>query len=98
MPKGTHIFNGDLVYAELLQKYPDYYPEKLKGGVPSRLETERDEAIAQRRDFAFESNYSNDLAIEITERSKTPDTIPTLSISGWMMWRQPQYVWIPVLH
>ena len=68
--EGTHIFNGDLVYAELLQRYPDYDPEKLKGGVPSRLEKERDEAIAQRRDFAFESNYSNDLAIEITETFK----------------------------
>ena len=67
LPKGIHIFNGDLVYAELLQKYPDYDPEKLKGGVPARLEKERDEAIAQGKDFAFESNYSNDLAIEITQ-------------------------------
>jgi len=70
VPKDTIIFNGDLVYAELLQKYPDYDPEKLKGGVPARLEKERDEAIAQRRDFAFESNYSNDLAIEITDTFK----------------------------
>ena len=70
VPKGTYIFNGDLVYAELLQKYPDYDPEKLKGGVPARLEKERDEAIAQRRHFAFESNYSNDLAIEITNTFK----------------------------
>lgn len=70
VPKGTHIFNGDLVYAELLQKYPDYDPEKLKGGVPARLEKERDEAIEQRRDFAFESNYSNDLAIEINNTFK----------------------------
>ncbi|MDX3915620.1 MAG: zeta toxin family protein [Pseudosphingobacterium sp.] len=70
VPKNTHIFNGDLVYAELLQKYPDYDPEKLKGGVPARLEKERDEAISQRRDFAFESNYSNDLAIEISDTFK----------------------------
>jgi len=54
VPKGTHIFNGDQVYAELLQKYPDYDPEKLKGGVPARMEKERDGAIAQSRDFAFE--------------------------------------------
>lgn len=70
VPEGTHIFNGDLVYAELLRKYPDYDPEKLKGGVPARMEKERDEAIVQRRDFAFESNFSNDLAIEITETFK----------------------------
>jgi len=52
---------GDLVYAELLLKYPNYDPEKLKGGVPARLEKERDEAISHDKDFAFESNYSNDL-------------------------------------
>src|SRR5690606_5382026 len=34
------------------------------------LEKERDEAISHRRDFAFESNYSNDLAIEITDMFK----------------------------
>lgn len=67
VPPGTHIFDGDLVYAELLQKYPHYDPEKLKGGVPARLEIERDKAIANSKDFAFESNYSNDLAIELTE-------------------------------
>lgn len=70
VPSGTHIFDGDLVYAELLQRYPHYDPEKLKGGVPARLEMERDEAIATSRDFAFESNYSNDLAIELTETFK----------------------------
>jgi len=26
--KGTHIFNGDAVYAELLQMYPGYDPGK----------------------------------------------------------------------
>lgn len=70
VPPGTHIFDGDLVYAELLQRYPNYDPEKLKGGVPARLEKERDEAIATSRDFAVESNYFNDLAIELTETFK----------------------------
>ena len=67
VPKGTYIFNGDLIYAELLDQYPHYDPEKLKGGVPSRLEKERDNAISQNRNFAFESNYSNDLALEVTD-------------------------------
>ncbi len=38
--------------------------------MPARLEKERDEAIANSEDFAFESNYSNDLAIELTETFK----------------------------
>lgn len=38
--------------------------------MPARLEKERDEAIVQRRDFAFESNYSNDLATDIIDTLK----------------------------
>jgi len=67
VPEGTHLFNGDEVYAELLRKYPDYDPVKLQGGVPYRLEKERGEAIALGRDFAFETNYSTDLATEIAD-------------------------------
>jgi ABC-type cobalamin/Fe3+-siderophores transport system ATPase subunit len=43
---GTHIFNGDLIYAALLARYPGYDPEKLKGGVPSQPEKDKVEAIS----------------------------------------------------
>lgn len=66
VPEGTFIFNGDLVYADLLKRYPDYDPIKLSGGVPQQLEKDRDESIAKSQNFCFESNYSNDLATQIT--------------------------------
>lgn len=64
---GTHIFNGDLIYAALLERYPNYDPEKLKGGVPSQLEKDKAAALSQRKHFAFETNYSTDLAKELTQ-------------------------------
>lgn len=70
VPRGTHMFNGDLVYAQLIEQYPDYDPEKLKGGVAVQLEKGRDFAISRADHFAFESNYSNDLATEITSTFK----------------------------
>ncbi|GAB0157514.1 hypothetical protein CHRYSEOSP005_27920 [Chryseobacterium sp. Alg-005] len=67
VPENVFYFNGDEIYAELLRRYPNYDPEKLKGGVPSRLEKEIDVALSQKKDFAFESNFSTDMAAEITK-------------------------------
>ena len=68
IPKETFYFNGDEVYAALLLQHPEYDPEKLKGGVPYLLEKKRDEAISELKDFAFESNFSNDMAVHLTNR------------------------------
>lgn len=73
VPADTVIFNGDQVYADLLKQYPNYDPVALAGGVPFRLEKERDAAISAKRNFCFESNYSNDLATEIAETFKAAD-------------------------
>lgn len=64
---GTPIFNGDLIYDALLERYPNYDPEKLRGGVPSQLAKDKAEAISQKKHFAFETNYSTDLAKELTQ-------------------------------
>jgi predicted ABC-type ATPase len=66
VPAGTFLFNGDLVYAELLKRYPNYDPIKLQGGVPAQLDKDKAEAIAQRTNFAVETNYSVNMSIEIT--------------------------------
>jgi predicted ABC-type ATPase len=53
----TRIFNGDLVFAELTRQHPNIPPEELVGGVAVALERERDSAIAEKSNFAFESNF-----------------------------------------
>ncbi|WP_153391679.1 zeta toxin family protein [Chryseobacterium vaccae] len=67
IPENVFYFNGDEIYAELLRRYPNYDPEKLKGGVPSRLEKEIETALSLKKDFAFESNFSTDMAAQITK-------------------------------
>lgn len=64
---GTFIFNGDDVYADLLKRYPDYDPEKLWGGVPQQMEKDIASALDSRSHFAFETNYSTDMASEVTK-------------------------------
>ncbi|WEK70273.1 MAG: zeta toxin family protein [Candidatus Chryseobacterium colombiense] len=70
IPENVFFFNGDELYAELQRRYPNYDPEKLKGGVPSRLEKEIDAALSLKKDFAFESNFSTDMAALITKTFK----------------------------
>jgi predicted ABC-type ATPase len=67
VPNGTPIFNGDLVFAELKIQYSHIEPERLAGGVAVALEKARDAALAGKTNFAFESNFSNDMAIEISK-------------------------------
>jgi predicted ABC-type ATPase len=67
VPSGLIIFNGDSVFADLIKQYPDIDPERLKGGVPVALEKARDEALSQQKDFAFETNFSTDLILELIE-------------------------------
>ena len=76
------IFNGDLVFAELIKRYPDTEPARLQGGVAHALEEARDKAIALKADFAFESNYSSDMASEISQRFKEAGYKTTLVYFG----------------
>lgn len=66
LPPRTFYFNGDLVFADLCKRYPHMEPERLGGGVAVQLEKDRDATLVAREDFAFESNYSNQLATDIS--------------------------------
>jgi hypothetical protein len=59
-------------------QYPQIEVERLAGGVAVALEKARDKAIADKANFAFESNFSNDMAIDIT--LAMPDMKPRLCI------------------
>jgi predicted ABC-type ATPase len=68
VPSNVSIFNGDLIFADLVRKYPHIDPEKLKGGVPSALEKARDQALSEQKDFAFETNFSANLTIQLAKQ------------------------------
>jgi predicted ABC-type ATPase len=66
IPSGVPIFDGDLVFKELQIKYPHIEADRLGGGVAVALENARNKAIEEHANFAFESNFSNDMATDIT--------------------------------
>lgn len=70
VPKDVQIFNGDLVFEQLCKQYPHIDPERLKGGVPMALEKARDIAISEESDFAFETNFSSDLTMDLAKQFK----------------------------
>ncbi|KYH07812.1 hypothetical protein A1704_03865 [Chryseobacterium cucumeris] len=73
IPENVFYFNGDEIYAELLRRYPNYDREKLKGGVPSRLEKEIETALSLKKGFAFESNFSTDMAAQVAKIFRDAD-------------------------
>ena len=70
LTKGLPLFNGDAVFANLQKLYPELSAERLSGGVAVALERARDEALAKRQSFAFETNYSASLAQEMVRLFK----------------------------
>ncbi len=70
VPADVSIFNGDLVFEQLCKQYPDIDPERLKGGVPVALEKARGAAMSEGKDFAFETNFSSDLTMDIANQFK----------------------------
>lgn len=82
VPEGVTIFNGDLVFANLVKQYPHVDLERLKGGVPVALERARDEAIALRTSFGFETNFSSDLTIDLINHFKANGYKANLTYMG----------------
>jgi predicted ABC-type ATPase len=70
VPDDVQIFNGDLVFELLCKQYPHIDPERLQGGVPVALEKARDTAISESKDFAFETNFSSDLTMDLANKFK----------------------------
>ncbi|MBT1712304.1 hypothetical protein KK062_28940, partial [Fulvivirgaceae bacterium PWU5] len=54
----------------LVKQYPHIDPERLKGGVPVALEKARHTAIELKASFAFETNFSSDLTVELVNHFK----------------------------
>jgi predicted ABC-type ATPase len=70
LPHEVQLFNGDAVFASLQKTYPNLSTERLSGGVAVALEKARDLALAEPKSFAFETNYSTNLAQEMVRLFK----------------------------
>lgn len=63
-------FDGNLLALNLRKEHPDWEERWIGGTVASTLQKQKDEAIAQRKDFAFETNFSNDLILNMIQEFK----------------------------
>jgi predicted ABC-type ATPase len=63
-------FDGDLLAMNLRKEYPEWEERWIGGTVASTLQKQKDEAITSLKDFAFETNFSNDLILNMIHEFK----------------------------
>ena len=63
-------FDGDLLALNLRKEHPEWEERWIGGTVASTLQKQKEEAIALRKDFAFETNFSNDLILNMIQEFK----------------------------
>ena len=63
-------FDGDLLAMNLRKEHPEWEERWIGGTVASTLQKQKDEAIASLKDCAFETNFSNDLILNMIHEFK----------------------------
>lgn len=58
-------FDGDLLALNLRKEHPEWEERWIGGTVAGELQKQKDNAIAAHQDFAFETNFSNDLILNM---------------------------------
>ena len=76
-------FDGDLLAMNLRKEHPEWEERWIGGTVASTLQKQKDEAIASLKDFAFETNFSNDLILNMIHEFKKQDIKFPYSILVW---------------
>lgn len=67
----TQCFDGDLMALNLRREHPDWPERWISGTVAGELEKQKQNAIAEQKDFAFETNFTNDLIINLINEFKS---------------------------
>lgn len=75
-------FDGDLLALNLRKEHPEWEERWIGGTVASTLQKQKDEAIANQKDFAFETNFSNDLILNMIDEFKNAGYKITLFYFG----------------
>lgn len=66
----TQHFDGDLLALNLQKEHPDWKREWITGSVAGELEKQKNKALSGHCDFAFETNFSNDLILNMIDEFK----------------------------
>ena len=61
----TECFDGDLMALNLRRIHPDWPERWISGTVAGNLENQKNSALANSQNFAFETNFSNDFIINL---------------------------------
>ncbi len=63
-------FDGDKLALNLRKEHPDWPEHWISGTVASELEKQKNHALEQKKDFAFETNFSNEMVVNMIEEFK----------------------------
>jgi len=66
----TKSFDGDKIALNLRREHPDWPEHWISGTVASELEKQKNRALEQRESFAFETNFSNEMVINMIQEFK----------------------------
>lgn len=66
----TKVFDGDLLALNLRRDNPTWKDSWVSGSVVTKLMEEKDAAILQQKSFAFETNFSTDLVLNLIKEFK----------------------------
>ena len=63
-------FDGDKLALNLRKEHPDWPEHWISGTVASELEKPKKQALEQKEDFAFETNFSNEMVVNMIQEFK----------------------------
>jgi predicted ABC-type ATPase len=66
----TESFDGDALALKLHREHPNWEERWISGTVAGELQKQKENAMKLRLDFAFETNFSNDLILDMIDEFK----------------------------
>lgn len=75
-------FDGDFLALNLRKEHPEWAEHWISGSVASELQKQKEDAITLCKDFAFETNFSNDLILNMINEFKDAGYKTTLFYFG----------------
>ena len=75
-------FDGDKIAMQLKEEHPDWPERWVSGSVAGELEKQKNKALESHTDFVFETNFSNELAVNMINEFKEAGFKVTLYYFG----------------